>query len=131
MYSLFAKNFRKATGLNIDVNKILCNCKSDDERIKLYDKFSWMMQRGARINNTSSEEAKEYGLIDKVITTNLTYQTPELLSKEWYVNSDLSKYIALLIDTLNHDVTISDLLNPTERIQAVLARYNENGGKLS
>ena len=77
------------------------------------------------------DECYEQGIIDKVITTNLTYQTPELLSKEWYVNSDLSKYIALLIDTLNHDVTISDLLNPTERIQAVLARYNENGGKLS
>lgn len=77
------------------------------------------------------DECYEQGIIDKVITTNLTYQTPELLSKEWYVNSDLSKYIALLIDTLNHDVTISDLLNPTERIQAVLARYNENDGKLS
>ena len=77
------------------------------------------------------DECYEQSIIDKVITTNLTYQTPELLSKEWYVNSDLSKYIALLIDTLNHDVTISDLLNPTERIQAVLARYNENGGKLS
>ena len=77
------------------------------------------------------DKAYADGLITKVFTTNVIYQTPELLSKEWYVNSDLSKYIALLIDTLNHDVTISDLLNPTERIQAVLARYNENGGKLS
>ena len=59
-----------------------------------------------------------------MLTTNLVYQAPELLSREWYVNCDMSKYIAYLIDTLNHDTSISDLLNPVERIQSVVARYN-------
>ncbi|MBO5208553.1 MAG: ribose-phosphate pyrophosphokinase [Lachnospiraceae bacterium] len=64
------------------------------------------------------------GIIDKVLTTNLVYQTPELLNREWYINCDLSKYIAYIIDTLNHDTSISDLLNPVERIQSIVARYN-------
>lgn len=70
------------------------------------------------------DEAYENGIIDRVLTTNLTYQTPELLEKEYYINCDMSKYIAYLIDTLNHDTSISDLLNPVERIQSVVARYN-------
>ena len=69
------------------------------------------------------DRAYENGIIDKVLTTNLIYQTPELLKREWYVNCDLSKYIAYLIDTLNHDASISDLLDPNERIQSVVARY--------
>ena len=64
------------------------------------------------------------GIIDKVLTTNLVYQTPELLNREWYINCDLSKYIAYIIDTLNHDTSISDLLNLVERIQSIVARYN-------
>ena len=58
-----------------------------------------------------------------MLTTNLIYQTPELLEREWYINCDLSKYIAYIIDTLNHDSSISDLLNPNERIQSIVARY--------
>lgn len=69
------------------------------------------------------DEAYENGLFDKVLTTNLIYQTPELLEKPYYINCDMSKYIAYLIDTLNHDTSISDLLNPNERIQSLLARY--------
>ena len=69
------------------------------------------------------DEAYEKGLIDRVLTTNLVYQTPELLHREWYVNCDMSKYIAYIIDTLNHDSSISDLLNPSERIQNVVAKY--------
>lgn len=69
------------------------------------------------------DDAFENGIIDKVLTTNLIYQTPELLKREWYINCDLSKYIAYLIDTLNHDASISDLLDPNERIQSVVARY--------
>ena len=64
------------------------------------------------------------GTICRVLTTNLIYQTPELLSREWYINCDMSKYIAYIIDTLNHDTSISDLLNPVERIQSIVARYN-------
>ena len=70
------------------------------------------------------DRAVEEGIIKKVITTNLTYQTPELLSRDWYASSDVSKYVALLIDTLNHDASISDLLNPTERIKEYLEKKN-------
>lgn len=69
------------------------------------------------------DKAYESGIIDRVLTTNLIYQTPELLSREWYIDCDMSKYIAYLIDTLNHDASISDLLNPNERIQRVVAKY--------
>ena len=55
------------------------------------------------------DEAYEKGIIDKILTTNLVYQPDELLSKPWYINVDMSKYMALLIDTLNHDSSISDL----------------------
>lgn len=75
------------------------------------------------------DEAYEKGLIDKVLTTNLTYQTPELLSKPYYISCDMSKYIALLIDTLNHDSSISNLLDPVGRIQKCLKRYN-NGEQI-
>ena len=70
------------------------------------------------------DEAYEKGLIDRVLTTNLVYQTPDLLSREWYISCDMSKYIAYLIDTLNHDASISDLLNPVERINSIIERYN-------
>ncbi|PXV91732.1 ribose-phosphate pyrophosphokinase [Lachnotalea glycerini] len=71
------------------------------------------------------DKAYEDGIIDRVLTTNLIYQTPELLQKPYYVNCDLSKYIALLIDTLNHDSSISELLNPVERIHNVMVKYNK------
>jgi len=69
------------------------------------------------------DQAYQNGVINKVLTTNLIYQTPELLQREWYVNCDMSKYIAYIIDTLNHDSSISDLLNPSERIQSIVAKY--------
>lgn len=72
------------------------------------------------------DKAYESGMIDRVLTTNLIYQTPELLQREWYIDCDMSKYIAYLIDTLNHDASISDLLNPNERIQSAVSRY-KNG----
>ena len=68
-------------------------------------------------------QAYEDGIITGILTTNLIYQSPELLSKPYYINCDMSKYIALLIDTLNHDGSISTLLNPNERIQHVLQEY--------
>ena len=71
------------------------------------------------------DEAYEKGIIDKILTTNLVYQPDELLSKPWYINVDMSKYMALLIDTLNHDSSISDLLNPVDRIQKRVKEYNE------
>ena len=71
------------------------------------------------------DKAYENGIIDKVLTTNLIYQAPELLQRDWYINCDLSKYIAYIIDTLNHDSSISDLLNPNERIQSIVSRYKK------
>ena len=69
------------------------------------------------------DEAYENGYIDRVLTTNLVYQTPELLSKPWYINVDMSKYIALIIDNLNHNSSLHELLNPTGRINRVLEKY--------
>lgn len=65
------------------------------------------------------------GLIDKVFTTNLVYSTPELLEREWYQSVDMSKYIAYLIDTLNYDNSISELLNPIDRIKKILVKYGQ------
>ena len=69
------------------------------------------------------DEAYERGDFDRLLTTNLVYQTEELLQKPYYVNCDMSKYIALIIDTLNHDASISKLLNPVERITKLLAKH--------
>ena len=65
------------------------------------------------------------GLIDHILTTNLVYQTPDLLSRPYYIDVDMSKYIALIIDNLNHDASLSDLLTPTKRINKLLERYKE------
>ena len=69
------------------------------------------------------DEYYENGIIDRVLTTNLVYQTPELLSRPYYIDVDMSKYIALIIDNLNHDSSLSELLNPTRRINRLLERY--------
>ena len=69
------------------------------------------------------DEAYERGDFDRLLTTNLVYQTEELLQKPYYVNCDMSKYVALIIDTLNHDASISKLLNPVERITKLLAKH--------
>ncbi len=69
------------------------------------------------------DKAYRDGLIDRILTTNLIYQPPELLEREWYINCNMSKYVAYLIDTLNHDTSISDLLNPNAKIQKLLAKY--------
>lgn len=65
----------------------------------------------------------ENGTIDRILTTNLVYQSPELLSREYYVSVDMSKYIALIIDNLNHDTSISELLEPSGRVRRALENY--------
>lgn len=65
------------------------------------------------------------GLIDKIFTTNLVYGEDELMTKEWYQRVDMSKYVAYLIDTINYDNSISELLNPIDRINNVINKYNE------
>ena len=69
------------------------------------------------------DEYYENGLIDRMLTTNLIYQPPELLAKPYYIDVDMSKYIALLVDYMNHDVSLNHLLNPTDRINRLLERY--------
>ena len=69
------------------------------------------------------DEYYQNGLIDRIFTTNLVYQTPELLTKPYYTSVDMSKYIALIIDNLNHDDSLSELLDPTKRINRVLNLY--------
>lgn len=69
------------------------------------------------------DKAVEEGTLYKVVSTNLTYQTPELLERPYYISCDMSKYIAYIIDTLNHDCSIADLLNPYDRIQRLIERY--------
>ena len=69
------------------------------------------------------DKAHEAGIFDKILTTNLVYQTPDLLRRPYYISTDMSKYIALLIDTLNHDLSISHLLNPVVRIKKALKNY--------
>ena len=71
------------------------------------------------------DEAYEKGWITKVITTNLIYQSEELLSRPYYETADMSKYLALLIDALNHDGSISEYLNPYNRIQKLLHKYGK------
>lgn len=67
--------------------------------------------------------AYEEGIIDGVISTNLTYRTPELQAAPWFVEADLSKYISFIIASLNHDRSLSKLLNPTDRIRDLIRRY--------
>jgi ribose-phosphate pyrophosphokinase len=71
------------------------------------------------------DDAVADGTIFKVVTTNLVYQTEELLSRDYYISCDMSKYIAYIIDTLNHDCSISSLLDPYERIDKLVSRYRK------
>ena len=75
------------------------------------------------------DEAYKNGEINKVFTTNLIYRTPGLSERDWYWEVDMSKYISLLIDTLNHDETISQLLVPVTRIKKLMERHKENQNK--
>lgn len=69
------------------------------------------------------DKAYEEGIIDRIYTTNLTYCPEELFSKPYYKSVDISKYIALIIDTLNHDTSVDKILNPTSRIQELLQEF--------
>ncbi len=74
------------------------------------------------------DKAFKEGIIDRIFTTNLVYRSPELLSKEWYVEVNMCKYVAYIIDTLNHDETISNLLNPAKRIHNLLEKHRKAMG---
>lgn len=68
------------------------------------------------------DEAYKNGVFAKVFTTNGVYQTPELLEREWYQSVELSKYVAYFLDTLNHDLSVSSLLNSSGKIDALLRK---------
>lgn len=71
------------------------------------------------------DEYYEKGYINYVITTNLTYQMPELLKRPYYLSADMSKFLALIIDTLNKDGSTEPVMSPTDKIKALLAEYNQ------
>ena len=68
------------------------------------------------------DHAYAYGVFEKVFTTNGVYQSPELLSREWYESVELSKYLAYFIDTLNHDLSVSSLLDSSDKINSLLIK---------
>ena len=70
------------------------------------------------------DTAYEKGWFDRVITTNLTYQPPELYERPYYTVADMSKFMASIIDFMNHDVSMSHVMTPTEKINQILSRYN-------
>ncbi|MBQ7124978.1 MAG: ribose-phosphate diphosphokinase, partial [Clostridia bacterium] len=77
----------------------------------------------------SIDKAYADGILNKIFTTNLIYRSPELLAREWYTEVDLGKYVALIIDTLNRDETISHLLKPAERIKTLVEKVKDGGNK--
>jgi ribose-phosphate pyrophosphokinase len=73
------------------------------------------------------DKAYEEGVFDRVITTNLSYRPPELLTKPYYLEADMSKFLASIIDFINHDVCLEQVSTPTEKIRQILEIYNEGG----
>ena len=71
-------------------------------------------------------KAYEDNIIDKVFATNLTYRNPEVTNCDWFVDVNMCKYVSYIIDTLNHDETISDLLNPVKRIDALVEKHRKS-----
>lgn len=75
------------------------------------------------------DEYYNKGYINKVITTNLTYLPPELYEKPYFIQADMSKFLAMIIDSFNHDITIGAVMNPTDKIHALLDRYKNKNGR--
>ena len=76
------------------------------------------------------EKFNEYhrkGYLDYVCTTNLNYRRPELLEAPWYLEADMSKYLAAIINSFNHDMSIGEAMSPTNKIQKLLREYRADG----
>ena len=71
------------------------------------------------------DEYYEKGYLSKVVTTNLNYRPPELLTREWYAEADMTEYLASIIDHLNHDISISEIQSPTAKINRLLEQLNK------
>ena len=67
----------------------------------------------------------EKGYIDRVLTTNLTYLPQEALDKPYFIVADMSKILAIIIESLNHDIGFSNVLNPTDKIHKLLDKHNK------
>lgn len=100
----------------IDVAKELKKRKA--RRVLVFATFGLFTEGVAKFN-----KAYEDGIIDAIFTTNLVYRTPELLACPWYHEVDMSKFIALLIQSLNEEKSISNLLTPISRIEKILEKY--------
>lgn len=70
------------------------------------------------------DEAYANGVFDRVVCTNLTYLPPEILKRDYFVTADMSKFLASIVDFMNHDISMGNVLTPTEKIHEVLAKYN-------
>ncbi len=70
------------------------------------------------------DEAYANGVFDRVVCTNLTYLPPEILARDYFVTADMSKFLASIVDFMNHDISMGNVLTPTEKIHEVLAKYN-------
>ncbi|MGN1419469.1 MAG: ribose-phosphate pyrophosphokinase [Acutalibacteraceae bacterium] len=101
----------------LDVCRQLKNLHA--KRIFIFSSFG-LFTSGLKI----FDEAYEAGMFDKIFTTNLIYTPKELLERPWYQLVDMSKYCALIIDTLNHDESVSAFLNPVGKIHAYIEKYN-------
>ena len=77
------------------------------------------------------QKAYEEGLITKVFATNLVYRTPELLASPWFCDVNMAKFVALLIDAINHDASLSSLVDPTEKIRKLLDNYRKGQCQLN
>ena len=75
------------------------------------------------------DKAYADGVINKIFCTNLVYRQPELLTREWFVEVNMCKYVSYIIDTLNHDATISELLNPVKRIHSLMDKHKKRQAK--
>ena len=75
------------------------------------------------------DKAYSEGIISRIFCTNLVYRQPELLTREWFVEVNMCKYVSYIIDTLNHDATISELLNPVKRIHALMDKHKKQQAK--
>ncbi|MBQ4146026.1 MAG: ribose-phosphate pyrophosphokinase [Clostridia bacterium] len=100
----------------IDVARELKKRKAN--RVLVFSTFGLFTEGVSKFN-----KAHEEGLIDAVFTTNLVYRSPELLASPWYHEVDMSKFIALIINTLNEEKSISELLTPIEKIEKILNKY--------
>ena len=91
------------------------------KRIFIFETFGLFTDGFAKFDKAYAD-----GIFDCIFTTNLVYRTPELLSKPWYCEVNMCKYVSYIIDTLNHDETISNLLSPIKRINSLLEKHKKD-----